>query len=73
MARALLYIRDGCEYCVRLRARLAAEGCEVSEINVSREPRVTTELLKLTGGRRIVPVLVRGGQIEVAPGGGSEF
>jgi hypothetical protein len=34
---------------------------------------VIPELLKLTGGRRIVPVLVDEGRIAVAPEGGSEF
>jgi len=31
------------------------------------------ELLKLTGGRRIVPVVVEGGYVTVAPDGGSDF
>ena len=34
---------------------------------------VVPELLKLTKGRRIVPVLVEGARISVAPDGGSEF
>jgi len=34
---------------------------------------VTVELLKLTGGRRIVPVVVEGGYVTVAPDGGSDF
>ena len=73
MARAFLYVRDDCEHCQSLRQRLADDGDEVVEINVTREPRVITELLKLTAGRRIVPVLVRGGVIEVTPDGGSTF
>jgi len=40
---------------------------------VSREPQAVPELLKLTRGRRIVPVVVREGRIEIAPGGGSVF
>jgi hypothetical protein len=31
------------------------------------------ELLKLTAGRRIVPVVIEDGVITVAPDGGSEF
>lgn len=73
MARVTLYTRDGCEHCARQRGAIAASGDTVSEVNLSREPQAMTEFLKLTGGRRIVPVLVRGGRIEVAPEGGSEF
>jgi len=40
---------------------------------VSDRPEAIVELLKLTRGRRIVPVVVEGGRIEIAPGGGSTF
>lgn len=73
MARVTLYTRDGCEHSARQRDAIVAAGDAVSEVNLSREPQAMTELLKLTGGRRIVPVLVRSGRIEVAPDGGTEF
>ena len=73
MSATLLYTRDGCAWCDRLRASLTAAREGFVEVNLSREPQATTELLKLTSGRRIVPVLVRAGRIEVAPEGGSEF
>jgi hypothetical protein len=56
-----------------LKESLTAAGEPFTEVNLSREPQAMTELLKLTSGRRIVPVVVRGGRIEVAPGGGTEF
>lgn len=70
--RITLYTRAGCPHCDRLRAALAGDE-RVTEVDLSRHPEATAELLKLTGGRRIVPVVVRGARIEVAPGGGSEF
>lgn len=73
MSAAILYTRDGCAACARLRDELAAAGERWVEVNLSREPQAITELLKLTGGRRIVPVLVRGGRVQVAPEGGSEL
>lgn len=73
MARVTLYTRDGCEHCARQRAAIVACGDTLSEVNLSHEPQAMTEFLKLTGGRRIVPVLVRGGSILVAPEGGTEF
>ena len=70
---AVLYTRPGCPHCDTKRAELAAAGITFREIDVSREPQVIPELLKLTRGRRIVPVVVREGRIEIAPGGGSAF
>ena len=71
--RATLYTRDGCPHCARLRDELLASGDRVTEVNLSREPQAMAEFLKISGGRRIVPVVVRAGRIEVAPGGGTSF
>jgi glutaredoxin len=72
-ARALLYTLAGCPHCDAMRAALAAGGVDVREVDVRARPEVIPELLKLTGGRRIVPVVVHGGRIEIAPAGGSSF
>jgi len=72
-APVLLYTKTGCPYCAAKRAELAARGVAVREIDVSERPEVVAELLKVTRGRRIVPVVVEGGRIEIAPGGGSSF
>jgi len=72
-APVLLYTKTGCPYCAAKRAELAARGVAVREINVSEHPEAVAELLKVTRGRRIVPVVVEGGRIAVAPGGGSAF
>lgn len=69
----LLYVRVGCPHSDVARAELASRGAAVREIDVGASPRFTAELLKLTGGRRIVPVIVEGGEIRVAPDGGTEF
>jgi glutaredoxin len=70
---ALLYVRAGCPHCAALRAALEARGVPVKEIDLSVRKAAIPELLKLTGGRRIVPVVVEGGVVSVAPDGGSEF
>ena len=69
----LLYVVPDCPHCGRERAALAARGAEVREIDVRARPEVIPELMKLTGGRRVVPVIVEGGTIRVAPDGGSAF
>ena len=69
----LLYTKTGCAFCDAKRAELEARGVTIREIDVDARPQAVVELLKLTGGRRIVPVVVEGGRIAVAPDGGSDF
>lgn len=69
----LLYVIPDCPHCARQRAALTARGATLCEIDVRARPEVIPELLKLTGGRRIVPVVVDGAHILVAPEGGSTF
>jgi glutaredoxin 3 len=72
-APVVLYVKTGCPYCAAQREALAARGVAWREVNVSERPETIPELLKVTRGRRIVPVVVAGGRIEIAPAGGSPF
>ena len=72
-APVLLYTKTGCPYCEAKRQELVARGAAWREVNVSDRPEAIPELLKLTGGRRIVPVVIDSARIEIAPGGGSSF
>ena len=72
-APVLLYTMDGCPHCDAMRAALAARGAPVDEIDVGARREAIPELLKLTRGQRIVPVVVDGGRILIAPDGGSAF
>ena len=51
----------------------AARGISFAEVNVTDHPEAIPELLKLTRGARIVPVVVEQGRISVAPDGGGPF
>ena len=73
MAPVLLYTMSGCPHCAAMRAALAARGVAVDEIDVGVRRELLPELLKLTGGRRVVPVVVEDGRILVAPEGGTTF
>ena len=73
MPSVTLYVKAGCAYCAAERAALAARGVAFAEVNVSDSPEAIPELLKLTKGARLVPVVVEGGRIRVAPSGGSPF
>ena len=72
-APVLLYTKAGCPFCDKKRAELDARGVAVREIDFDTKPQTIVKLMKLTNGRRIVPVVVESGQIVVAPEGGSEF
>jgi len=69
----LLYTTSGCPHCEAMRAALAARGVTVDEIDVGMRRELVPELLKLTGGRRVVPVVVEDGKILIAPEGGTAF
>lgn len=71
--RATLYVTDGCAFCARLRGELREAGRPFEEINVSRRRETIPELLKLTRGKRVVPVLVDERGVHVAPFGGTIF
>ena len=73
MERVLLYTTSGCPHCDAMRDALAARGVVVDEIDVGVRRELVPELLKLTGGRRVVPVVVEGGKVLVAPEGGTAF
>lgn len=68
-----LYTKTGCQFCAAARQELDAEGVSYREINVSDHPERIPELLKLTKGRRVVPVIVDGRGISVAPNGRGDF
>ena len=70
MAGVTLYVKTGCPYCAAKRQELEGRGVAFTEVNVTERPEVIPELLKLTKGQRLVPVLVEGGRISVAPEGG---
>jgi glutaredoxin 3 len=65
-----LYVKTGCPYCAAQRRQLEADGVAFIEVNVSERPEVIPELLKLTKGERLVPVLVAGARVSIAPDGG---
>ncbi|MFT4570236.1 MAG: glutaredoxin [Hyphomicrobiaceae bacterium] len=68
-----LYVKGACPHCRALREGLEASGRPYRLVDLEERKQAVAELRKLTGGRRIVPVLVDGTSISVAPDGGTEF
>jgi len=71
--RATLYVANDCPHCSALRGELERSGTPFDEINVSLRREKIPELLKLTRGKRIVPVLVDQSGVRIAPLGGTAF
>jgi glutaredoxin len=69
----VVYVKSDCPYCLALLRSLEADGRRAIVYDVDVERQVIPELLKLTGGRRIVPVLIEGARVRVAPEGGTPF
>jgi glutaredoxin len=73
VAPVTLYTKAGCAFCAATRRDLEERGVVYREIDVGERPERIPELLKLTRGRRLVPVIVEGARIAIAPAGGSAF
>ena len=65
-----LYVKTGCPYCAAKRREFQGKGLPFSEINVTERPEAIPELLRLTHGERLVPVVVQGQRVSIAPEGG---
>jgi glutaredoxin len=70
---SVVYVKADCRHSKRMLEAIRAAGEQPIVIDIDRERYAIPELLKVSGGRRIVPVRVRGADIEVAPDGGTEF
>jgi len=71
VSEILIYTKTGCPYCAAVKKHYTETGKSFREINVTDHPEVKDSLLKLTGGDRIVPVIVGDGpEIRKGFGGG---
>lgn len=63
MARLELYGTRWCPHTAELREDLEWRGMVFEEYDVETDTRARERLLALTGGQRIVPVLVENGRV----------
>jgi len=55
MAKIEIYSKDVCPYCTMAKRLLENKGQKWEEINLSREPERTDEMMARSGGRMTVP------------------
>ena len=70
MSDVTIYTKEGCPYCAAAKKHYTEEGVSFTEIDVHKTEGALDELLKLSSGKRIVPVIVGDGDVKLGFGGG---
>jgi len=70
MSEVVIYTKTGCPYCAAAKKDFTDKKIRFKEINIIDQPQFITDVLKLTGGERIVPVIVQDGKVTKGFGGG---
>ena len=68
--KAIIYTSPGCPYCAAAKEELAGRGITYQEISTHNNPKAVAEVMRLTQGEGIVPVVVAGDKVQVGFGGG---
>ncbi|PKN69428.1 MAG: hypothetical protein CVU54_10405 [Deltaproteobacteria bacterium HGW-Deltaproteobacteria-12] len=68
--KVLLYTKPGCPFCAQARLDLEERGVSYEEITIDGNPEALKEVMKLSNGEGIVPILVMGEDVKVGFGGG---
>lgn len=68
--KVVVYTRPGCPYCAAAKQDLEERGVPYDEISIEDNPKAAEEVMRLSNGKGIVPILVSGGKVEVGFGGG---
>lgn len=59
MAQPLtMYTTSWCAFCRRLKSQLAAEGIEITEVNIEEDPSAADYVMSVNGGFQTVPTLL---------------
>jgi glutaredoxin 3 len=69
MRGVTIYTKPGCPYCAAAKKYYAEQRMEFEEINVLASPGIQEKVIKLTGGSKIVPVIVDHGEVRLGFGG----
>jgi mycoredoxin len=53
-----MYTTIWCAFCRRLKSQLAAEGIEITEVNIEEDPDATDFVMSVNGGFQTVPTVL---------------
>jgi glutaredoxin len=65
-----IYTKKGCPYCAAAKKHYSELGVKYKEIDVHETTDAQEKVLKLTGGKKIVPVIIEDGRVTAGFGGG---
>lgn len=65
--RPIVYWRPGCQFCLRLRARLGSAAREVHWVNIWTDPEAAAAVRAIADGNETVPTVVAGDEAKVNP------
>ena len=68
--KVVIYTSPGCRFCAEAKRDLEERGVPYEEISTEGNPQAAEEVIRLSGGSGIVPVLVSGNDVKVGFGGG---
>jgi glutaredoxin len=68
--KVVIYTKPGCPYCAAARQDLQERGIPYEEISTKDNPKAVEEVMRLSDGKGIVPILVSGEEVKVGFGGG---
>lgn len=65
-----IYTKPGCPFCAAAKQDLEERGVPYKELSTEDDPKVVQEVMRLSNGKGIVPILVIGEEVKVGFGGG---
>jgi len=65
-----IYTRPGCPFCAEAKQDLEERGVPYTEMSIEGNPKVAEEVMRLSNGKGIVPIMVIGEEVKVGFGGG---
>ncbi len=68
--QVIIYTKPGCPFCAEAKHDLEERGVPYKEMSIEGNPKVAEEVMRLSDGKGIVPILVIGEEVRVGFGGG---
>jgi glutaredoxin 3 len=68
--KVVIYTKPGCPYCAAAKQDLEERGVLYEEISTEDNPKAVEEIMRLSDGNGIVPILVSGEEVKIGFGGG---
>ena len=70
LQKVVIYTRPGCPFCADAMRDLQERGVSYEEISIEGNPKAVENVMRLSNGANIVPILVSGDNVKVGFGGG---